>query len=435
MGRGRTIVVGLLVTAMSGPAARMLSADPQVSFEEAVRDLSSPAAATRLKTARLLHEAAYPEAAVPLARLIADPDDTIQLEAIAAELNIFRADKIVPRKRVGFVVEVRKSLEAEEAFAAGPLALGPSPVPMEVLTALLTAARDDNPRVRLEAVYAFGALAVEPGGARRLELLRVSGPDLAAMVGAMDPAHRYGALRVLGRVFARRLGDPPIDQPVGDAVVSALNEPDAPMRAAAMDALGAMRYERALKGIADTFQYHGKGGMAETALDALARIGHPSSVPQFVAQLPSKTTALRRIAIEGLARTGDATQLAGVRASLRDERNDSLLLAGDFAAAMLVPDAGESLAPIVTALSVPRLREQARGYLGTLVVGRAVGAGRYLGDASPAVRTDLVDALGESGDVAALPVVERLSSDHEPSVARAVERARARLGQLRPSGA
>ena len=34
-------------------------------------------------------------------------------------------------------------------------------MPMEVLDALRAAARDDNPRVRLEAVYAFGVLAVE----------------------------------------------------------------------------------------------------------------------------------------------------------------------------------------------------------------------------------------------------------------------------------
>ena len=85
-------------------------------------------------------------------------------------------------------------------------------------TRCATAMRDDNPRVRLEAMYAFGVLAVEPGGSRRREMLRTSGPDLASMIGAVDPFQRYAALRVIGRVFERRLQDDPIDEYVGDAV-------------------------------------------------------------------------------------------------------------------------------------------------------------------------------------------------------------------------
>src|SRR5215510_14029353 len=61
----------------------------QVSFEQATRDLASPDAGTRLKAAQMLKEAGYPEAAVPLAALVTDPADEVQLEAIAAELNIF----------------------------------------------------------------------------------------------------------------------------------------------------------------------------------------------------------------------------------------------------------------------------------------------------------------------------------------------------------
>jgi HEAT repeat protein len=420
---------------MCAGAGRSLLARPQLSFEEALRDLASPDKGTRLETARMLMTTAYPEAAVPLARLIVDPDDDVQVGAIAAELNIFLVDKIVPRKRVGLVVEVRKSLEAEAAFSAGPLAVGPLPVPNEVLDALRTAARDDNPRVRLEAVYAFGVLATEAGGDRRRQLLHVSGPDLAAMVGAVDPAHRYAALRVIGRVFERRPDDPPIDQSAGDAVISALNEPDAPMREAAMQALGAMRYERALQGLLDAFRYHGKGQMAEAALDAVAHIAHPSSVPQLASQLTAKNSALRQIAIEGLARTGDRTALTAIRAALKDERNESLLLAGGFASVMLSDDAGEALSPVVTALSRPRLRGQARDYLAAAAFGRAQAFGRYLDGADAAVRADIVDALGLGGDPAALAVVERLSSDHDALVTRSVERARARLVQVRRAGA
>ncbi len=70
-------------------------------------------------------QAAYPESAVPLAGAVADSEDAIQLEAIAAELNVFLAEKIVPRKRVGLIVEVRNQISAIAVFNQGPAALDP----------------------------------------------------------------------------------------------------------------------------------------------------------------------------------------------------------------------------------------------------------------------------------------------------------------------
>ena len=130
----------------------------QVPFEQAARDLASTDAGTRLRTVQMLRDAAYPEAAVPLARAVADTQDEIQLAAIAAELNIFLAERVVAKKRVAMVVEVRNPILAEPAFAAGPSVLGVLPVAPEVLDALRFAARDDNPRVAIEALYAFGTL-------------------------------------------------------------------------------------------------------------------------------------------------------------------------------------------------------------------------------------------------------------------------------------
>src|SRR5262249_20069500 len=139
----------------------------QIPFERVAADLASRDPSIRLKAVRLLKDAAYPEAAAPLASLIIDPQDDVQLEAIAAELNIFLAEPVVTRKRVGLVVEKRTAIAAEAALSAGPSALGARPVPNEVLTALRTAARDNNPRVALESLYAFGVLSAAPAGAAR----------------------------------------------------------------------------------------------------------------------------------------------------------------------------------------------------------------------------------------------------------------------------
>src|SRR5712692_2730908 len=337
----RTLIVGVLA-AWAGVVAAS-----QVPFEEAVRDLTSQDSNVRMRAVQLLKATAYPEAAVPLAKAVTDPEDDIQLEAIAAELNVFLAQKIVPRKRVGFVVEVRKKISAEAAFSSGPTALGPRPVPAEVLTALRTAARDNNPRVALEALYAFGTLANEPGGNRRRELLHASGPDLASMLGAPDPAFRFAALRVFGRVFERRFQDDPIEPTVGDAVITSLNESDRGLRIAAVQTLGAMRYQRAVQALTDLFQYYGKGDFAAASFDAHARIAHPASAPLFTPALIGKNSTLKGIAIEGLARLGDKNNLAAIQAALGGERSEGVLLAGSFAVVML---SQASIDPLTDAL-------------------------------------------------------------------------------------
>ncbi len=407
-------VVALVVPALAS----------QVSFEQTTRDLASPDPNVRLHAAQLLKEAAYQEGAVPLARLITDSEDEIQLEAIAAELNIFLAEKIVTRKRVGFVIEVRNTIAAAAAFSAGPVALGPRVVPPDVLTALRAAARDANPRVALEAIYAFGALAVGSAGGQRRELLRTSGPDLAAMIGVPDPAFRFAAIRVIGRVYGKRPPDEAIDAALGDAVITAVNDRDRAIRLAAIQALGAMRYERAVEALTSLFAYYGRGEGAEASLDALARIAHASSAPLFVSALTVKSSPFRATAIEGLARLGDRQKVSEIQVALGAERGDRVLLAGTFAT-VLLSDA--PIDPLVDALLKPKLRDQARQYLIELVPGRAEAFGRLARDPAGRSRVAIIEILGDAGDPAALPVVEPLIRDRDPQVARAAERAAARL--------
>ena len=429
---GKTLLVVLALSASANPAYPAHPADPvhpadvpaQIPFEQAEKDLASTDARTRLRTVQMLKEAAYPEAAIPLARLIADPQDEVQLDAIAAELNIFFADKVVPRKRVALVIEVRTPVLAEAAFSSGPLAIGPHPVPAEVLNALRAGARDDNPRVGLESLYAFGALAVEPAGAARRDLLRVTGPAVAALIGAPDVAMRYAAIRVLGRVFAKRAADDPIEPTVGDAVIAGLNDSDGAVKNVAIEALGAMRYERAVQSLTDLFQYYGKGPIGEASLDALARIAYPASASLFTSQLTAKSAALRGVAVEGIARLGDRARLAEIQAALGNERDDAVLLAEAFATAML---SNGQVDRITESLTKPKLRNQARQYLVEIAPGRTSLLSRQLQDPESRIRLDVVDALGLAGDPAALPMIEPLMNDRDPQVARAAERAIARL--------
>ena len=400
----------------------------QVPFEQVSQELASPTPSVRLHAAQLLKDAAYPEAAVPLATLITDLYDDVQIEAIAAELNIFLAEKIITRKRVGLVIEVRNKVAAEAAFSQGVLAIGARPVPDEVLTALRAAARDTNPRVAAEALYAFGTLAVEPGGARRRELLRTTGPELVSMVGVANPALRYAAVRVIGRVFERRAPDAPIDMTVGDGIVAVLNDSDRNVRAAAMQTLGAMGYERAVQALIEQFQYFGRGELAEEALDAIARIAHPASMTLLMTQLTSKHASLKAIAIEGLARVGDRSRFDSIESALTGETSDDVLLAGVFAAVVL---GNRPIDPLAEALRRTRQADQARRYLIEVAPGRSGAFARFIQDPDTAIRAGVADVLGLAGDLAALPLVESLLRDRDPQVVLSAERAVARLQAIR----
>jgi len=420
----------LFVAVISLPALPALPTLPafvsgQASFGD-TRDLKSTNPSTRLRAVQRLQETALAESALPLAPLINDPQDEVQFAAIAAELNIFLADRILPRRRVGLVIEKRSSIAAETAFTGGRFSLGVRSVPAEVLAALRKAAHDENARVALEAVYAFGLLALQPSGSARRVLLRATWPDIAPLVGASDPAMRYAAARVLSAVFARRPGDEPIDEPIGDALITALNDDDRVIKAAAMQALGAIRYDRAVQALTDLYAFYGQGQneMAEAALDALAHIAQPASGDLFTTALSARSAALRVSAIEGLARIGDATKLAAIVAAVDADRSEATALAGVYASARL---ANGRIDRIGDALAKPRLRAQARQYLIELLPGRAAALTSHAQDPDARVRLEAIELLGASGDRAAVPLVERALRDREPQVARAAERALVRL--------
>jgi HEAT repeat protein len=408
-------------------AARVTQAAPS-TVEAAIRNLESPDRDTRLRAVRFLKDAAAVRAAQPLIAAIGDPDDEIQYEAIGAELNIFLAEKVVSKRRVGGIFEVRNRVLAEGAFSEGPLALGAYPVPQELLHTLVATVPDDNAYIGIEALYAFGTLAVDAAGSARRELLRTAAPEFAAFVGASEPGQRIAALRVIGRVFARRADDPPVDQRVGDAVVHALNDPDRMVRSAASAALGAMRYERSVQALTELFQHFRSGAVADELLDALARIAHGASKPLLTAALDAGSTAMKRSAIEGLARMEERTALAAIDQALARDRNESLRLAHAYAGARLGTG---SLEEIVNAIARGRSRDQAMGYLIELAPGRAAMLGRFAPDPDPAVRTVIADALGLSADPAALRIVEPMTRDSDPRTSRAAARAVARLNAAR----
>ncbi len=113
-------------------------------FEDVVRNLRNPDQKIRVSAVRLLREAGYAEAIGPMAPLVNDPVNEIQLEAIDSELSFFLVEPVPAKRKVGLVIELRSAGRGLAAFEAGPLAVWPKTAPPELIDALLKALDDEN---------------------------------------------------------------------------------------------------------------------------------------------------------------------------------------------------------------------------------------------------------------------------------------------------
>ncbi len=380
----------------------------QLRFDDVVRNLRNPDPKSRLSAVRLLRDAKYPEAVAPMAPLVLDPVDDIQLETIAAELSFFLEQDVKAKRMVAFVVEQRKSALAAAAFDLGPLAVYPRDVPAELVTALLQAVDDESAKVRLEAIYATGVIARAPLAAEQVA-------RLLKALDHFDPAVRVGAARVIGRLKIAA---------AGEALLKAVNDSQAGVRYAAMRALGAIRDERAVAALTEQLAYYRRGEGAWSALDALAQIAAPASVPLFTARLPDKDPFLRRAAAEGLGRAGDAASVEALERIVTTDDSAMVRIASAFALEKL----GRNYAArLVDLMAAAKVQAQGQEYVIELGAPMAATILPRLQEPDPDVREALIDVLGVIGDASALPALQAATKDGDDSVAAAARRAVARL--------
>jgi HEAT repeat protein len=384
------------------------AAAQQVRFDDVVRNLRNPDPKARMSSISLLRESKYLEAIEPLAPLVTDPLDEIQLAAIDAELSFYLVEEIGVRRRRAFIVEVRNAGRAESAFASGPLATWPRPVPAALAAALLKAVDDENARVRLESIYTYGTIAQPPIADEQAQLL-------IRALDHYDPAIRAAAARVIGRLKVK---------PAGEALIKAVNDSQEPVRFAAMRALGAIGEATAVAALTQQLEYYRKGEGAWSALDALAHIGHESSLALFRAHLGDRDAFVRRAAVEGLARAGAASDVAALDALATSDSSEMVRAAAAFALQKL----GQNyITRLVEPLDSSSMAPQIAGYF--LELGQPVASALtpHLKDPDDAIRGNvaiILGAIGTSSDVAAL---QPLLQDRNDDVRRAAERAIQRL--------
>ncbi|HEV3215620.1 MAG TPA: HEAT repeat domain-containing protein [Vicinamibacterales bacterium] len=428
----------LLAASPASSASSASSAGAQHTFEEVAAGLRAPDPDTRLRAVQILKDGGLAEAAGPLSAAVNDPDARVQLAAIDAERSLFITKPIARKRMIGFVVEVRNNDVGEQVFAAGQLALVARVVPPEVLSALAEAMHSSNPRVRLDALYVFGALAplgrpAAPGTAASPAAPATAASEDAIRSGISwtiealrrgNRAEQTAAAEVAGRAL-KDCGSPVAGElcvEMGNALVDAVNNRDAQVHRAAMVSLGQLRYPNAVQALADQLSYYQNGPDAHAALEGLAGIGHPTSADIFKRLLASGDPDFRRLAVEGLARAGSAADLPDVQRMAQTEKSNPVLLALHYAALKLGAP-GAKPDQLIASLRDPSLRPLALQYLLDLSPAIAPALASHLQDPDPETRMLVADVLGFSRDAAIVPRLEAATKDPDMETARAARRA------------
>jgi HEAT repeat protein len=429
---GRPSVLRLVTLAMFVLAAGRLHG--QYSFEEVASGLKHPDPATRLRAIQILKDANYIEAAAPIAVVLEDPDDRVQLAAIDAERALFTSRPLSRRKKIGFIVEVRSADPGGLALGDSQIALLPRRVPPAVLSGLTAAMRDQNPRVRLEAMYLFGLLAPRGGPAAASELRGGLMWTIEALRRGDRPA-QLAAAAVAGRALqhcgaAESPGNSSLGglcDELGNVLIETINSRDPQLRRAAMRALGQLRYWNATQALTDQLSYYQRGADAEAALEGLAGIGHETSASIFRRELSNSSAEMRRLAIEGLASAGQREDAAELAQLGQAERSNRVLLALHYArikmGAASKLEASARPDQLVAALGDGALRSLAVQYLLDLSPSIAPALAESLGDQDPDRRRLVADILGFSGDATIIPALEAAAKDPDEDVALAARRA------------
>jgi len=431
--RSSAIVFALAVTVV---AAALLAAAPvraqDVPFEKVIAGLKSPDPTARIGSLVLLRQAGYLEAAPAIAPLLADPDPTVQGAAVETVLTLFLVD-------VNYTVEFGRSIVKQKgatlplyAFVQGPGATIANPAPPEVIRGLVHATGAPAPTVRFDAAYTLAVLARPLLAKGQFQGAAAVADCLVAILRESNPVMKEAATNALGRLFgAANLGGgasgdlESLRIEAGDLIVGSLNEPDLELRLASMGALGEMRYERAVQSLTDLFNYYKKGQEAMAAFDAVATIGHPGSLPVFLAQLGHRDANVRRLAIEGIARTGDAEAMAQAKARL--DGNQSAYVGHALAFAKARTGDFSEMTKLVNGFKYSSLESETFSYLVELGASAAGELASFSTNGDAKVRAGVAEVLGIVGDQTSLGLVEVLMRDRSKLVAAAAARSQKRL--------
>ena len=246
---------------------------------------------------------------------------------------------------------------------------------------------------------------------------RAAVPSLIKAAHSSDETLSLEALNSLAKIQDRSAGPPLVDL---------LDSPNNDIKQQAAVTIGILRTGQAAPKLQSIFENDPDPKNKEMALQGLAYLGDPASIPLFTKALGSVDKVIRTSAAEGLARTADAKALPELEKAITVERDAEAKLALEYA--MTAFGKPDYLSDLVNELSSKRYGDVAQPYL--IELARAPSflpkLYPYLQTPNAGVRKGLCTVLMFSGDQTSLEQLDRLS--HDPNGEVAAEALRAKSG-------
>lgn len=396
----------ILAGALAGSAVVAAASSQSASeWQDVIRNLRHPSVETRLSAVERLGRAGYAPAAEAVSALLVDPDDRVQMAAIDAEITFFLADRLDGGRMFSFGDSKSR---AQQAFEAGPLVRSALHAPPAVFDRLVMAMRDENPRVRFDAVHTLGFAAERP-------ITAAQQVALAAELDHYDPIIRAATARVLGRLRASE---------ASAALLAAVDDTNEVVRTFAVEALGLIGNDRVL-GPARGYATRGRGVLAEASVLALARLGAREDIELFRELLVGRNVLMRRAAAEGLGKAGDRDSLPTLERLSTSGEPHAVRVAAMYALQLL----GQTQTHLIaSALADDTVATQGAEYLLALGPTALPGIAEALKVArTPGHRTLLAQLVGHLGTPADRGLVEPLVQERDARVRRAATVAIERL--------
>ncbi len=262
-----------------------------------------------------------------------------------------------------------------------------------------TMQKDFVDEVRVEAARALGSLKAQD--------------QVPALIAALEePKNREHAqvrLEIIRSLAIIR------DPAAGPALEKGLRDKDRNIAGESALALGLAGYTQARPAVESLFRSSNDRMIKHKALEGMALMRDPGSAALFESLLAHSDPYYRELAAEGLARLHHDPTLLKDR--LAQEKKFNVRIALRFALAAAGEDS--SINEIANALDSGQ-RRQAHVYL--LELGKFEGKMnelyRYLRSTNPKVRAEMVNVIGEIGNVSARDQIQPLTNDPNIDVAR-----------------
>ncbi len=378
--------------------------------------LSDSSASVRREVVLALAQIRVPASLDPLVNTTRDPDPGVRLLAVKALVGYYTG--VTPS--AGFTGFIKTQYRrARSHFEADSTRIDPGAVvDPKVVTALVHAMNDPGAiEAAREAAKGLGILVAQSAVPALVEKAHSSDEDLDRE-----------ALNALAKIE---------DRSAGPRLMDLLDNRNQEVKRDAAVTLGILRTRDALPKLQAMFENDPDQKDKEKALEGLAYLGEPVSVPLFIKALWREDKAMRTSAAEGLARAGDRKAVPELEKSLQAEKNAGVKLAVEFALTALGRD--DYLAALVHDLSSRLRGDDAQAYLRELSRDPKFLPKLYpfLSEHEASVRKRLCTVLMFTGDQSSLNHLERLAHDPASDVAsealRAMRAIRARAPAAAPA--